>query len=426
MSMNSHRSRVIVCLGLTLAAAGARAWDSPPPNCGSAPFVDVPQIGGYCPWIRQADLDDLTAGCGGGAYCPDGPLSRKAAALVLERAMRGTAPHDVADAWYGRTVLVSPVAGDALASGQALRDGLAALPALNPLLRGLVKLEPGRYDLGATPLVLAEWIDLEGSGEGATLIVGQPPAPQPLVKIGRGAGLRWVTLAATGGRGVGMEPADDEPARRLEHVTIAANGFAVDCEGSGDGKVLISHATLTAAGSGAENAAVITSGCTLAIEESTLTGQGGTHARGLRNQNGAVTIERSLVRASDASSVNVALRQEYGGSITVDGVVARALSGSGGGQAQGLHVLAGDASLADSDFASTGSGACALCSSTDGVVTVVSSRLAGGSISTKAGVELRIAASQAANVSLNNPGSIVCYGVYDENFANLNGFDQCP
>src|SRR5262245_51677536 len=82
--------------------------------------------------------------------------------------LAGTSPAAAQD--YARTVVVSPVPGDPLASGQALLASLAAIP--NP--RGndpwLVKIEPGVYDLGDGSLAMRAFVDIEGSG--ATVIRG--------------------------------------------------------------------------------------------------------------------------------------------------------------------------------------------------------------------------------------------------------------
>jgi len=45
---------------------------------------------GFDPWIEQFGLDGITAGCGGGNYCPGTPVTRDQMAVFLEKAMRGT------------------------------------------------------------------------------------------------------------------------------------------------------------------------------------------------------------------------------------------------------------------------------------------------------------------------------------------------
>jgi len=71
-----------------------------------------------------------------------------------------------------RTVLVSPVPGDPVASGTALRNALAGISSPSSTNRWLVKIEPGTFDIGATALPMRAWVDIEGSGIGATTIRG--------------------------------------------------------------------------------------------------------------------------------------------------------------------------------------------------------------------------------------------------------------
>lgn len=76
-----------------------------------------------------------------------------------------------ATAPYQRTIIVSPVPGNSLASGAALR---AAVASVSPTAASpwLIKLEPGIYDLGKDPLVLKRRLDIEGSGTEITTVTG--------------------------------------------------------------------------------------------------------------------------------------------------------------------------------------------------------------------------------------------------------------
>lgn len=57
-----------------------------PPPCESAPFDDVPVGSPTCPWIRELVERGLTAGCGGGDYCPGSPVTRAQMAVFLTKA----------------------------------------------------------------------------------------------------------------------------------------------------------------------------------------------------------------------------------------------------------------------------------------------------------------------------------------------------
>jgi len=77
-----------------------------PPLCGAAGmFADVPVGDLYCRWIEQLARDGIADDCGGGNYCPKNAVTREQLAMVVERAMRGTATWHPAQ---GSNVLAPP------------------------------------------------------------------------------------------------------------------------------------------------------------------------------------------------------------------------------------------------------------------------------------------------------------------------------
>jgi hypothetical protein len=117
---------------------------------------------------------------------------------------------------YRRTIVVSPVGdgADHVANGNALRaalDGIADASESNPYL---LKIEPGVYALedgdgGLVPFVMEPWVDVEGSGQGATRITG-PGSTQlytGTVWAASNAELRDVSLESVGITGSGYATA---------------------------------------------------------------------------------------------------------------------------------------------------------------------------------------------------------------------------
>ena len=145
-----------------------------PPTCVSGvPFSDITCTTGFDPWIEQFGLDGITAGCGGGKYCPGTPVTRDQMAVFIEKAMRGTGN------WPPHTVLVyHHPAGESnsdVNSGSELASLVAAIPtsgseAPSNANRWLIKLGPGTFDLGSGQLTLPAWVSLEGSGMEETSI----------------------------------------------------------------------------------------------------------------------------------------------------------------------------------------------------------------------------------------------------------------
>jgi hypothetical protein len=54
-----------------------------PPACSVSPFSDVPASSPICPWVQELVRRGVTAGCGGGQYCPNGPVTRSQMAVFL-------------------------------------------------------------------------------------------------------------------------------------------------------------------------------------------------------------------------------------------------------------------------------------------------------------------------------------------------------
>ena len=54
-----------------------------PPDCTTATFTDVPCSNPFAPWIYELVARNITAGCGGGNYCPSTNASRGQMATLL-------------------------------------------------------------------------------------------------------------------------------------------------------------------------------------------------------------------------------------------------------------------------------------------------------------------------------------------------------
>jgi hypothetical protein len=54
------------------------------PPAASGVFPDVPPSSGFAPWIEELAAEGITAGCGGGNYCPDSPNTRAQMAAFLD------------------------------------------------------------------------------------------------------------------------------------------------------------------------------------------------------------------------------------------------------------------------------------------------------------------------------------------------------
>ncbi len=64
-----------------------------PPACVTPAFSDVPCSDPRAPWVNELVRRGVTAGCGGGAYCPDSPVTRDQMAVFLLVTKEGAGYH---------------------------------------------------------------------------------------------------------------------------------------------------------------------------------------------------------------------------------------------------------------------------------------------------------------------------------------------
>jgi hypothetical protein len=129
-------------------------------------------------------------------------------------------------------VLVSPVPGNPIASGTALRNALSGIASPSSTNPWLVKVEPGIYDIGTTSLPMRAWVDVEGSGSGTTTIQGNVNGSglnAATINGADNAELRDVTVLAAASGATTDVIAFYNPATspRLYRVKLAATGRVV-------------------------------------------------------------------------------------------------------------------------------------------------------------------------------------------------------
>lgn len=113
---------------------------------------------------------------GGSLYFPDGTYQSTATMKGDTGPQGPQGPQGPAGSSYSRTIMVSPVGTDAVASGTVLMTALNGITDAADNKRYLLKIEPGYYDIEANKLDMKEYVDIEGSGENMTIILGSIPA----------------------------------------------------------------------------------------------------------------------------------------------------------------------------------------------------------------------------------------------------------
>src|SRR5262245_39035018 len=132
---------------------------------------------------------------------------------------------------YVRTVVVGPVGTDAQ-NGTALQAALAGITA-SGASPWLLKIEPGTYDVGATPLNMKPFVDVEGSGEGVTKITGTGFATNDIgtVQTTTNAEIRFLTVENRGGGAFAKALFVNGGAPSIAHVRVIAAGGTTESQG---------------------------------------------------------------------------------------------------------------------------------------------------------------------------------------------------
>ena len=61
-----------------------------PPPCTVPAFPDVPCSSNFAPWINELVAQGITTGCGGGNFCPDSPVNRQQMGVFLLKTLEGS------------------------------------------------------------------------------------------------------------------------------------------------------------------------------------------------------------------------------------------------------------------------------------------------------------------------------------------------
>ncbi len=385
---------------------------------------------------------------------------------------------------YRRTVVVSPVSGDPTASGKALRSALQGITGAGSSNGYLLEIEPGKYNLGSadTPLVMKPFVDIQGSGEGVTLLTaGGSADPATATVVGAdNAELRYLTVNNTGNAAYARAIFSNNASPRITHVTAVAqngsnqtiaigndNGAATLTEVTADasggntstavsndgGTPTLTEVTATAKSASTANYGIRVSGnARVTADRSNATASGGTFSHGVYVQDDSsdLTLRQVIATAEGASGYNRGVISSSGGAMTLDRVTAAAsgeagtlnlgiaLGGgpgrkklidveadaSGGTSAVGLQFTETSVEIRGSNIGAGASsnslGVVSLANSGSHTVEIDQSQITGdtGALSVDSEFDFRIGASQLAGRVLGF-GTSTCAGSYNGNYVSL-------
>jgi len=231
---------------------------------------------------------------------------------------------------FVRTVVVSPVPGNPMASGTALLNALAGITTASATNPWLLKIEPGIYDLGTGALTMKPFVDVEGSGQDVTTITaaGSASILTGTVVGANNAELRFLTVKNTGGNTFGTGIANVSASPRLTHVTALGAGGTVQSQGvyNNNSSAAMNHVTATASGAATTYAIINVIGSAPVMDDVTATATGGSNNTGIFNSSSSGTMTRVTVNASGPTS-NTAV-DNIASSPSMTNVIASASGGS--------------------------------------------------------------------------------------------------
>jgi hypothetical protein len=265
-----------------------------------------------------------------------------------------------------RTEVVSPVAGNPVASGARLLSAVADITAPSATNPWLVKIEPGVYDLDGQSLAMRPFVDVEGSGEGVTIVqstvnslgtmqgadhaelrgltVLNTAATTAIALRSSAAGFAasHVTCVAQGGSGSSTGLANFADGGAFRDMTVRAEGGPVATGVSTDGGLLL---RVRALASGSNFAYGVFSAASHG-EITDVTGEavGAGYATGFRNEGGGPRL-RDVRAIGHGADISEGIVNGAGSAARIQGAVIEVAGGAS--FASGIRNEFSSASISD-------------------------------------------------------------------------------
>jgi hypothetical protein len=374
--------------------------------------------------------------------------------------------------FLGKVAIVATSGGDYSNPATAMGDYVSwcgAPSANNPCL---LKIMPGVYNVGTSPVIMQPYIDIEGSGESLTIITGSvsdlsfPPA-NGLVNGASNAEIRLLTVKNTGSGGYKAAMLNNGASPRMTHMTAAASGGTcsygvlnhsssssmtnITAAASGGGtssygvynstssptmtnvtatasggtwsngvyndtsSPIMNSVTATASG-GTYNSGVYNSSSSPTMTSVTATASGGTSSSGVFNQTSSPTMTNVIATASDGGEYNRGVANTGLSSPTMINITA---ASTGGNYSYAVYNLASSPTMTNvSATASGGTSNCGLYNSAPSgsyTIKIDRSTFSGltNSILNDSHFTLWIGATNLTGGAVNASGTYHCVGVYD-------------
>jgi hypothetical protein len=266
---------------------------------------------------------------------------------------------------YLKTVIISPT-GTATQNGTALNFAVGAITD-NTTFPYLIKIEPGTYDLGTSRLTMKANVDIEGSGEGVTLISGSATsnnANAGVVISVSNTELRFLTVECYGGNAHCTGIYTGNSSGTISHVTaLAVSGTLENIAIYNDltgGAPILHDVTATANGTGSTNFGVLNRSTSPEMLNVTATASAGNINYGVYNDAAMTTAPGTMVNVNATGSGGSLNYGVYNNTFTMSTAqrsmfnVRATASGPAGSTNVGLYHLNSNGSMVGITASATG------------------------------------------------------------------------
>jgi hypothetical protein len=316
----------------------------------------------------------------------------------------------------GTIVILSPNPGDTPQSnGTALLDNLLAITG-GVDNRYMIKLGPGIYDIGTRSLQMKQYVDMEGSGENMTVITGHIDSfSSGVVKGANNAEIRFLTVRNTGGGSSAIAIYNYSASPRITHVTASASGGTTNYGvfNATSSSPTMTNVTASASGGDYSRGVFNATASTPTMTNVTASASGGTNNTGVFNATSS-SPTMTNVTASASGGTDSAGVYNSNSSPTMTNVTA---SASGGTTNRGVHNM--DSSLTMTNVTASGSNGTnnyGVYNEGGGTVMIDNSVVIGSTNTIVSNVTTRVGNTKLNGGPVDNTGSLICAGVYDENY----------
>lgn len=253
---------------------------------------------------------------------------------------------------YVRTVVVSPVGTDQ-ENGSALLNALAGITDASSSNSYLIKIEPGNYDIGYDSINMKQYVDIEGSGENTTTIIGANgdiSSYQGVINGANNAEIRWLKVTGTQSTGSVILMFNYQASPKITNVAFDGQGSLsnygiVNYYGSAP---IITNVTVNVSGTSESYGIFSYNGCAPTMKNINVSALNSTSNNyGIRNANSDGIIKDATITVTGTSNSST-----YGiaNSSVAPSLTNAIIKVTGGYNATGIQNASASPNIANTDI----------------------------------------------------------------------------